>query len=79
MNCPYCGKKMQSGKLIINGRSVLSPPLWKADEETYDLMDKLLYMDGNEIYGLEISGWDRTKIEAHHCPDCKKFIFDGWV
>lgn len=77
MNCPWCGKEMQTGRLIFGGRALLYEPLWKADGEKYGLLDHLLCEDGVIVTGMDISGFDRTKIRADHCPDCKKFVIDG--
>lgn len=80
MNCPWCGKELQTGHLIINAQSSsFANPLWKTDDEKFGLMDRMLQMDGKPVYGLDVTGMMRKKIRGYHCPDCRQFIFDGWT
>lgn len=78
MICPFCGKEMESGKLIVNDpRSAMAELLWQNDNKKYDFVDKALSMDGIPVYGLDTSCFGRLKISGYHCPACEKFIFDG--
>lgn len=76
MNCPWCGKEMQSGKIMV---SCQFQPHWRREDEKGSKVDRFFGFDKKEIQGIDQSfvGW--TKIAAFYCPDCKKFIFDGWV
>lgn len=76
MTCPFCGNEMECGNLIIDGRT---HPLWQFDGKKYGRLDRFLGIDGKELRGISEYVFYRTKINAHHCPACKKFIFDGWV
>ena len=75
MNCPWCGKEMQTGSLVFPGRQGwLYDPMWKSDSEKYGLMDRMFHTDGVPVAGLEVSGLSSIRIRAEHCPDCGKFI-----
>ena len=75
VNCPYCGKEMKSGKILT--RYILK---WKEDGKKYDALDVFMGADSKDIHGTEKNFWDiQLKTPAYHCPDCRKFIFDGKV
>lgn len=80
MNCPWCGKEMRSGQLIVGGEHCgLKEILWRPDHEKFGFIDRMCHSDGWPVNGLEESGWMRKHIGAYYCPDCKKFVLDGWV
>lgn len=75
MSCPWCGKELRSGELILPGRrSHIYDPMWKDDSEKYGLMDKMFGTDGVPVTGLDISGMYNSRVRAEFCPDCRKFV-----
>ena len=76
MNCPWCGKEMLPGKMKTYGNADL---LWEFPDEKYDKLDRLLGSHRRRIRCTDKMLAFSTKTDALHCPDCKKFIFEGWL
>ena len=78
MKCPFCGNEMQSGCLIVNDhRTAMADVMWRSENDKYDLVDKVLCLDGRPVCGLDTSCFGRLKISGFHCHPCEKFIFNG--
>lgn len=76
MNCPWCGKEMKTGKIRFYCNAGLS---WESTDREYSKSERFFHDHRRSIKCSKNLTWATVKTDALHCPDCKKFIFDGWM
>ena len=64
MNCPYCGKPMQSGYIQSGQRIMWSPE----KKEGFHLVDR------ETDFIISKGFWNGCHAESWYCADCKKLI-----
>lgn len=79
MNCPWCGKELKTGKIRFYCNAGLA---WEDTDREYSKSERLFHDNRRAIKFQNRP--DRAlssvcKVEAFHCPDCRKMIFDGWM
>ena len=82
MDCPICGKAMETGKLVTdNSRGLFFLP---SDVKTEPVMDRFLLTKkkvevpgGIVLDGPYNSNWpNRTELAASVCRSCRKILLD---
>ena len=66
MNCPYCGKPMQSGYLQSGQRMIWSPEKKEG-----------VHLPGGETdFYISKGFWNGCYAESWYCVDCNKLVMD---
>ena len=73
MNCPYCGKPMEAGR--IPGRRDFGH-VWLPQEASTPLVLSTKTVENKKGIVLNDTTILRPGIEAYICKDCKKGVFD---
>lgn len=75
MQCPFCGKQMQSGVIRYDSRSGLR---WSAGAEKICGWDKFWNSLGGigQLTAAQENGWTVGKVPGEYCPSCKKMIIE---
>ena len=71
MNCPFCGKEMNTGVLYGDGR--MGGVFWNENGKRKSFFDRMI--GSGRITGAKASLTTFT-IESYFCKNCKKMIFD---
>lgn len=74
MNCPFCGKEMEKGRIPTNAYEVMWLPESVSKPQFFIDNDKLKRLNGIVIKKFTF-GMKNRKIDADICRNCKKGIF----
>lgn len=72
MNCPFCGKAMEHGEIVGDGRTKIR---WEPEGLYPTRLDKIFAdpWHGRLTGAVYQAG---VRITADFCPTCKKMVFD---